>query len=106
MNTAIDWKLFEKILAHCDLDKMTVLEVVKRVYESTYMYHALKLQEVIKEREHVTERMVEKVQQIEDLQKEVAELRARLPEEGEEGTDENPSVLALHEGGGGVEGDS
>ena len=89
IDTDIDWKLFDKIVENLDLENLTMLQVVQRVYESTAMYYSLKYHEAKGEADHVTKRMVERVQEVEDLKQEVRDLRARLPEEGEEGLAED-----------------
>jgi len=85
IETDIDWKLFDKIIEAMNLEEMDMFQVCKHIYEATYMYHSFKVHEAVVEKEHVTQRMVRKVQEIEELQKEVAELRARLPEESKDG---------------------
>jgi len=84
IETDVDWKLFDKIIEGLKLEELTIFQVCQRVYESTYMYHSFKVHEAVAERDHVTERMVAKVQRIEDLEKENADLRAQLPEGSEE----------------------
>jgi len=105
INVEISHKLLDKIMNGMDCTKMNMWEIIKHVYEATFMYHELRFAQEHNLRKKYEAKIVEKVgvitaieDDLKEYQQKYGPLRESVPTEAEEETEGTAKVLSLHQG--------